>query len=461
VKLLRYSVVFGVMIFFMGCAVSHRPPLYHDANNPLKRVAALPLRNDTNDVDGPNVMRKMMVQALLDRAYAVQDVKVTDQILRDRMGITLGGQLDLTTARELGETLGVEGVLYGTLMDFDELTIGAYNEKKVRAKFKLVNTITGKTVWQRGLGVRSEIIMEKSGGEAAAIIAKAAEGSDSEAPWVTISQERVVSGSKNAGQDLAVGFALGLGTRLITQAMGVHLSHEASALAKLVTSDLRWGAGLDVAAMPPPLFSKPEMTIPEHPFFKYVDWEGRHSFSAVVHSTTVDKSRNTADTASMPLWMDGQKYRLEMDASKVMKVNMQAPAHKLVVIDRSDMNTSYVLYPAAQQYVVLKTPEDPAGKPMIEKTKIGSEMIGSHSTDKFGVKISYNDGKVEEGFIWNASDLDGLTIKSEVESQDSKTAMELKDIHLQTPRPALFEVPAGYTEVEHIKDLTLTEMKKN
>ena len=454
-KLIRYFAVFGVAIFFIGCAVSQRPPLYHDASNPLKRVAVLPMRNDTNDVDGPNVVRKRVVQAMQDRAYAVQDVKVTDRILRDRMGITLGGQLDLTTARELGETLGVEGVLYGTLMDFDELTTGAYNVRKVRAQFRLVNTMTGETVWQRGLGVRSEIIMGGQAGVAAAIAGRAIDARDKDVPWITI--QTITTGDKNYADNLAIG----LGTRLLTQAVGIHLNYESAELARRVTTDLRWGPGLAVAAMPPPSFTNSEMRIPDHPFFRYVDWEGKRSFSAIVHSITFDKNRNNTDTAVMPLWIADQKYRLEMDASKVMKINMRDPARKLVMIERSDMNVDYVLYPAAQRYVVHYKKEDLESKPEIEKTKMGSEMIGLHPTEKFRIKISYKDGRVEEGFVWNASDLNGLTIKSEVESGDSQTAIELKDILLQTPRAALFEIPAGYTEVENIRDLLAADLKKN
>jgi len=57
-------------------------------------------------------------------------------------------------------------------------------------------------------------------------------------------------------------------------------------------------------------------------------------------------------------------------------------------------------------------------KPRIEKTKVGREPIGRHPTDKYRVRITYKDGRVEEGFIWNARDLDDLTIKSEVENKD-------------------------------------------
>ena len=140
-------------IILLAAATGCLPPPSHlprDYSNPVKRVAILPMKNDTNDVDGPEVMRKKMAQALERRSYVVKDLKETDQILRDRMGITLGGQLSLTTAQKLGEELGVEGVLYGTLMDFDESTLGAINVKKVRGKFKLVNTMTGQTMWATG-----------------------------------------------------------------------------------------------------------------------------------------------------------------------------------------------------------------------------------------------------------------------------------------------------------------------
>jgi hypothetical protein len=249
-KRIAYSAVIWMVIFLAGCTASHRQraPLHYDTNNPLKRVAVLPLRNDTNDVDGPVVVRKKMIQAFADKAYAVKDVKETDQILRDRMGITLGGQLDMTTARELGETLGVEGVLYGTLMDFNETTTGAYNVRKVRAMFKLVNTLTGETVWQQGLGVRSEIIMEGKAGVAAAMVGRAVDDRDKEVPWITL--QTITTGTTNLGES----FAIGLGTKLLAEAVGLHLDRESTELARRVTNNLRWGPGLTAASMAPPVF---------------------------------------------------------------------------------------------------------------------------------------------------------------------------------------------------------------
>ena len=77
---------------------------------------------------------------------------------------------------------------------------------------------------------------------------------------------------------------------------------------------------------------------------------------------------------------------------------------------------------------------------------MGSEVIGKHPTDKYKVRITYKDGKVEEGFIWNAKDLDGMTIRSEVENKDYTVTTDLRNIVLKTPPATLFEIPAGYTE---------------
>src|SRR3990172_4138351 len=178
IKYVCYLAAMILLAAVTGCFSPPPPP--RDYSNPLKRVAILPVKNDTNDVDGPEVMRKKMAHALERRSYVVKDLKETDQILRDRMGITLGGQLSLTTAQKLGKELGVEGVLYGTLMDFDETTLGAINVKKVRGKFKLVNTMTGQSVWERGLGVRSELRMQGNYGAAAALAARAADARDTD-----------------------------------------------------------------------------------------------------------------------------------------------------------------------------------------------------------------------------------------------------------------------------------------
>jgi hypothetical protein len=454
-KLRKHSFTLGMLIFFAGCALPH-PPLPYDASNPLKSVAVLPLKNDTADVDGPDVMRQKMVQALEQRSYVVKDLKETDQILRDRMGITLGGQLDMTTAQKLGETLGVEGVLYGTLMDFEESTLGAINVKKVRGKFKLVNAMTGQAIWARGLGVRSEMMMQSRAGAAAAIAARASDAREKEAPWMTI--QSTTTGSDDIGKSLVVG----LGTKLLSKAIGKHLNHESSELAKRVTDNLPWGPGAanaPSAPVPAPPVAMPEIKAPEPPSFGYMDWEGKRDFSAVVFSTSFDKSRNEPFTMEIPMAIAGSKMRMDMDMSKMMKGDTQSPFSKMVMIERGDKKTGYTLYPLNQRYLVHTETEAADEKPTVEKTKVGSEVVNKHPTDKFKVKITYQDGRVEEGFIWNARDLDGMTIRSEVENKDYKVTTELRHIVLKTPPATLFEIPAGYTEAKGPMDVMAADPK--
>jgi len=459
VKSLRYLLTSATLIIVTACAIPHaHPQLPYDARNPLKKVAVLPMKNDTSDVDGPELVRKKMVQALQNHSYVVMDLKETDQLLRDRMGITLGGQLELSTAQKIGETLGVQGLLYGQLMDFDELTTGAINVKKVRGRFNLVNTMTGQTIWARGLGVRSEMRMQGTEGQAAELIARVADARDKEVPWITI--ESTTTGSGKLGES----FAVGLGTKFISKAIGIHLDRESTELARRVTENLPWGPGSytgePVTPAPAPRIAMPEIKMPEPPSFGYMDWEGKRDFTALVVSNSRNKSRTEVYTMEMPIAIAGDKMRVDMDMSKMIKEDKTSPLSKVSMIERGDKKKAYTLYPNYQKYMIHKTVEENNEKPLVEKTKVGSETVNGHPTDKFKVKITDKSGNVEEGFIWNAKDLGGMTIKSEMESRDYYIITELTNIMLKTPSASLFEIPEGYTEAQNFMELMATDQTK-
>jgi len=450
----RFYTVFFILIVLAGCVPPRHIPQYYDASNPLKRVAVLPMKNDTLDVDGPNIVRKKMITALENKSYNVRNTQETDQMLRDQMGINLGGQLEMTTPQKIGEVLGVEGLLYGTLMDFDETSTGVLNVKKVRAKFKLVNAMTGQTVWERGLGVRSEVRMSGTSGDAAAIVARVADAKEKDVPWVTIGS--VASNEKNVGRSLAYS----VGAQLFSKAVGIHLDYESTELVRRVADNLPWGPGPVDAGTAPPIIAVPEIKMPEPPSFGYMDWEGKRDFSAVIFSTSFDKNRNEPINMEAPIAIAGDRIRMDMDMSGMMKGAPQSPLSKVVMIGRGDKKISYTLYPNSQKYMVHKENAEIGEKPQVEKTKVGSEVLNRHPTDKFKVRITYKDGRVEEGFIWNARDLDGMTIKSEVENKDFKITTELRHIILKTPRASLFEIPDGYAEAKSLTDLMAAEPNK-
>lgn len=454
--IIRFPVILSLVFFLTGCIMPPpRPPLHADPFNPLKRVAVLPMKNDTTDVDGPNVVRQKMAEALAQRSYVVKDLKETDQILRDQMGINLGGQLDMTTAQKLGEALGVEGILYGTLMDFDETTTGLVNVKKVRGKFRLVNTQTGQATWSRGLGVRGEVKMSGVAGAVASTVSKVADSRDKEVPWVTI--ENRTTGNDNLGKSLV----MGLGSKLLSKAMGVHLEHESSELARRITDNLPWGPGEHTAvAAPPPApinIELPEIKAPEPPSFGHMEF-GNKDFTAVMISTTINKANNQTMIMEALLAKAGEKFRTEMDLSKMVKGQQGMPPElsRMIVIARGDKHLVYTLYPNKRRYIV-HTEGEPGHEPKVEKIKVGSEIIDGHPTDKFRVRIVQKDDSVFEGFIWNAKDLDGMTIRTETENNDFRTLMDLKKIVMRRPAPPLFEIPAGYSEAKGFLDLMIDQ----
>jgi len=141
------------LLFFSAGCVTLPPP---DPNNPVAKVAVLPMANETADMDGCTFVRVAFHQIVPSRYYEAISLDQTDQMLKDKMGITLGGQLDFTnpgvgapSPQEVAKQLGVDGLFYGTVMDFQHLITGFYNKKNVRVKFKLINAKNGEVMWEK------------------------------------------------------------------------------------------------------------------------------------------------------------------------------------------------------------------------------------------------------------------------------------------------------------------------
>lgn len=215
-----------------GCASVPRGAMEEELTG-HGHIAVMPLRNDTNDVDGPAVVQNKTAKALERRGYIVQNVKATNRILRDRFGVTLGGQAEGVEVRALGEALDADAILFGTLMDFNELTTGLFNVRRVRVKFRLVDAASGQVLWERGLGVRSEQVVRGKKGLAATALGRLSDPRDAEAPWITI--EHVA-----AGKGMRESLAIGLGASLLTKALGIHLEREAAVLARMIIDNLHW-----------------------------------------------------------------------------------------------------------------------------------------------------------------------------------------------------------------------------
>ncbi len=232
------------VLVLAGCAGRGISP---NPANPVYTVAVLPLYNATNDVGGPAMVRELFAERLDRWHYRGLPLDEVDRRLKDGFGITLGSQLELTTAAELGAALGVEGLFYGYLLDFNNITTGVYNEKKVRAGFKLVDVKTGAVVWSGGLGVKSLL----TGGDIGVgiLIFKELKGVDDDF-FTTIKGLDDIPGLDRwhimQAAELkspASAAIVSLGEQLITKTLGLHLKSETKMLLKRVMKNLPAGPG--------------------------------------------------------------------------------------------------------------------------------------------------------------------------------------------------------------------------
>lgn len=229
-------------------------PVPPNPSNPIRTVAVLPLVNNTNDVEAPAYVRQQFTTELARHQYVIKPLTEVDQILRDQMGLTLGSQLDLATPLQLGETLGVDGIFYGSLDEFNHKITGVYNVKRVRIRTKLVNCKTGQTVWKNGIGVKT-VLSTGQAGVAASVAAAIQDAKETGeelkplfgdmvfAPWFELPGQQLPQG-ESAGQDVGVAFAAALGEKLITKAFKAPLLVETNATISILLNGSYHPGGL-------------------------------------------------------------------------------------------------------------------------------------------------------------------------------------------------------------------------
>ena len=144
-KCLFQITLLSTLILAGGCAV--KPKIIAPDYSPPPSIAVLPMSNESNDLRGPEYVRKVFVRGMESRGYSVQPIQETDELLKSKLGITEGGQLGSTIPPKVCETLGVEAAIYGNLIDFKYVNVGFYQNKSVEANFKMVAK-NGQTLWE-------------------------------------------------------------------------------------------------------------------------------------------------------------------------------------------------------------------------------------------------------------------------------------------------------------------------
>ncbi len=131
------------------------------------------MENRSNDLSASEIIRGAFAEELSGRGWNVLPTAESDQALRESLGISYGGQLAVTTPAEVCKALGVEGVFYGEVSEWNKTTTGFYNTVSVAAFFKLYRK-DGTLAWE-GNDAQKRVDTPRAGGNdlGAEIIARA------------------------------------------------------------------------------------------------------------------------------------------------------------------------------------------------------------------------------------------------------------------------------------------------
>ncbi|MEO6667669.1 MAG: GNA1162 family protein [Nitrospiria bacterium] len=149
----------ALLALLAACASTPRLVPFGPGITPPRTIAVMPFDNQTNSVPGVLYVRQVVHDNLGRRGYAALPLAQTDETLSDQLGVSLGGQIDETMIQRIGEALGVDAVLTGTLQKFGT-ALALYSE--VEATVVMYETRTGRRLWDRHAYARQETALAQA-----------------------------------------------------------------------------------------------------------------------------------------------------------------------------------------------------------------------------------------------------------------------------------------------------------
>lgn len=145
---LRVGVVVGTLLLASGC-LARRPVVYQamaSQGTPTPRsIAVLPFDDRTGMPDLPRMLRKSFYGHLSHRPFRDVELEVIDRVLADAASTPVPTP---ETLRDLGDRLGCDAVVIGTVIEFERLFMGVYSQLSVGADIAVYDTHDGHRLWR-------------------------------------------------------------------------------------------------------------------------------------------------------------------------------------------------------------------------------------------------------------------------------------------------------------------------
>ncbi len=172
-KISRGKILFltPLLLLLAACATPLSDVAQDYQSHKPTRIAVLPVKNETADMDAPIVFRILAQAELADKGYGLVAFSQIDEALREK-GIEEAGQIDALTPQEIGESVGADGLLYVNVLSYGRQ---AAVHLKMEGSFTLVDSRTGQKLWFSELSISDDIVLE---GGAAVLIGQLFGGQD-------------------------------------------------------------------------------------------------------------------------------------------------------------------------------------------------------------------------------------------------------------------------------------------
>lgn len=425
------TLIGAVAILLPACATLPK----YDVPKKEYTVAVLPMYNATDDIDGPVMLRRSLDQKLMPY-YRTVPLDAVDEILRNQAGITLGGQLSMIKPEKLAELLGVDGVVYGYLLNFEDVKTVFYNVRKVRAAFKLVDAKTGKTVWARGQGVRSvtgmiDVVPTDENLQEYMKI-KDIEKIPGVNQWYD--SVNIPSMVKEDPRSLfvipfiaAADTVLSLLSHIVGNMSETHLA----SFADDVTDRIIY----EVVRVRYNLLDRPaearKLIFPVLAFYRDVDFTARATL------TVQDLSTGEEAVSQLELKKKGSLLRSDRTAGE----------NRFTLIVDSTARRGVILFPESGQYADLVLNTASFEDCYIERASLGEEILDGRVYDMFRLAVIYGDATIQEGVLWESRDRQGIMKRMRLRNVNSRLVLEIEDIATDIPSDSDFQIPSGYARV--------------
>ncbi len=154
-----------------GCATNKTYDYTAFQESPPRSILILPPLNESTAVEATYSYLSTVSQPVAERGYYVFPVAVIDQFLKDN-GMPTSGEMHEVPLARVREITGADAVLYPTVHEYGSKYYVIGSGTTVRVSVRLVDTRSGKVLWE-GTGVARQQSNNGRGGLAEALIAAA------------------------------------------------------------------------------------------------------------------------------------------------------------------------------------------------------------------------------------------------------------------------------------------------